>query len=368
MRTIGLIVNPIAGMGGSVGLKGTDNGIYKKAIKLGAQPVTPQRIKKFFSYIEKKTDVMFYVAPEEMGEDYIKNFPLEYEVIGTIEGETSPKDTKRIAKTMLDKKIELLIFCGGDGTARDIYDAIQLEIPVIGIPSGVKMFSSIFALNPRAAFNLFESFLEGAELQECEVLDIDEEAFRNDRLDSKLYGYLKVPKRKTLIQGGKKSSGNKKSEAQNKTEIAEFVIQQMENNTLYFLGPGTTVKTISEVLKIDKSLLGVDAIYNKKLMEKDVNEQRILKLLEKYKSSKAKVCISPIGGQGFIFGRGNKQFTPNVLKQISRDDIIIVSTEDKLKELDCLRVDTGDTQVDERLKGYIKVIVGRNQKELMEVK
>lgn len=368
MKIIGLIVNPIAGMGGSVGLKGTDDGIYKKAIKLGAQPVTPQRIKTFFSYIGKKKDVMFYVAPMEMGEDYIKEFSLEYEVIGSIEGETSPKDTKRIAKKMLDKGIELLIFCGGDGTARDIYDAVQLNIPVIGIPSGVKMFSSIFALNPQAAYNLFEGFLEGAELQECEVLDIDEEAFRNDRLDSKLYGYLKVPKRKTLIQGGKKSSGNKKSEAQNKKEIAEFVIEQMETNIIYFLGPGTTVKTISEELKIEKSLLGVDAIYNKKLLEKDVNEQRILKLLDKFKTSNANICISPIGGQGFIFGRGNKQFTPNILKQINRDNIIILSTEDKLKELNCLRVDTGDTHVDERLKGYIKVIVGRNQKELMEVK
>lgn len=367
MRKIGVIVNPIAGMGGSVGLKGTDGGIYKKAMELGAEPVTPQRIKKFLSYIEERRDLLFLVAPNEMGEVYFKNKGFNFEIIGEINNnETNPADTKRIAKKMLEKGIELLIFCGGDGTARDIYDAIDLNIPVIGIPSGVKMFSSIFAINPEAAYNLFRSFLKGTELQESEVLDIDEEAFRENRLNSKLYGYLKVPKAKNLIQGGKKSSGKKPSESQNKVEIANFMIEQMKRDVIYFLGPGTTVKTISDELNISKALLGVDAIYNKKLLEKDINENRILNLLSEY--NEARICVSPIGGQGFIFGRGNKQFTPNVLRKVNKENIIIVSTENKLKELKCLRVDTGENQIDDKLKGYVKVIIGYNEKELIEVK
>lgn len=368
MRKIGLIVNPIAGMGGSVGLKGTDGGIYKKAINLGAEPVTPQRIKAFLPNIkeQEKEKLLFLVAPSKMGENYVRNFDLKYKVIGEIDENTSAEDTKKITEKMMEEGIELLIFCGGDGTARDIYDVVDLKLPVIGIPSGVKMFSSIFAINPQAAYNLLKNFLEGSEFQENEVLDIDEDAFRDDTLDSKLYGYLKVPKAKEFIQGGKKSSGKKRSEAENKVKISKYLINEMEEDTLYFLGPGTTVKSISEELNLENSLLGIDAIYNKKLLQKDINEAKILELLEKY--NKVKIVISPIGGQGFIFGRGNKQFTPKVIKKVGRENIIVISTENKLKELNCLRVDTGDEKIDKMLKGFIKVIIGSNERELIEVK
>ncbi len=366
MRKVGLIVNPVAGMGGSVGLKGTDGGIYKRSVELGAEPVTPQRIRSFLSHIKEMQDILFLVAPKNMGAKYVKEKDLDFEIIGEISGETTAADTKKIAKEMVKSCIDILIFCGGDGTARDIYDAVGLKIPVIGIPSGVKMFSSIFAVNPEAAYNLFKSFLQGTELQEKEVLDIDEDAFREDTLDSKLYGYLKVPKVKNLIQGGKKRSGKKKSESQNKQDIARYVIEEMREDTVYFLGPGTTVKSISDELNITKSLLGIDAVYNKELLEKDVNEKGILVILSKYES--AEICISPIGGQGFIFGRGNKQFTPEVIKKIGTENILILSTPNKLKELNCLRVDTGDADTDKMLRGYVKVVVGYNEKELIEVK
>jgi len=366
MRKIGLIVNPIAGMGGAVGLKGTDGEIYKKAIKLGAEPITPQRIKLFLSNIKEKEDLLFLVAPGKMGENYLKDLNFDFEVIDEIGEKTTANDTKRIAKEMLEKDIELLIFCGGDGTARDIYDVVDLKIPVIGIPSGVKMFSSFFAINPQAAYNLLESFLDGSELQESEVLDIDEEAFREDKLDSKLYGYLKIPKVKQFIQGGKKASGKKRSEAENKVQIAKYIIDDMKEDVVYFLGPGTTVKSISDELNISKSLLGIDAVYNKELLEKDINEEKILEILREYHNGK--IVISPIGGQGFIFGRGNKQFTPEVIEKVGKENIIVVSTEAKLKELNCLRVDTGDLETDDVLKGFIKVIIGPKEKELIEVK
>ncbi|TXT62095.1 MAG: ATP-NAD kinase [Promethearchaeota archaeon] len=366
MRKIGLIVNPIAGMGGSVGLKGTDGKIIEKARKLGAEPITPKRIEAFLSNLTTNIKITFLVAPRHMGEKYIKNYNVPFEVVGKIGKTTSAEDTKRIAEEMLEKGIELLVFCGGDGTARDVYDAIDLKIPVIGIPAGVKMFSSIFAINPDAAWNLLKSYLEGSELVENEVLDIDEEAFREDKLDSKLYGVLKIPKVKQFIQGGKKSSGKKRTEAQNKQLIAEAIREQMRENALYLLGPGTTVKAISEKLDIPISLLGIDAVYNRELLQKDINEQQILKLLKTYQ--KAYIIVSPIGGQGFIFGRGNKQFTPEVIKIVGKNNIIVVSTQEKLKELNCLRVDTGDIEIDKMLRGYIKVVIGLKEKELIEVK
>ncbi len=366
MKKVGLIVNPIAGMGGSVGLKGTDGDIYKQALKMGAIPVAPSRMMQFFSHLKHKENYNFLVAPGKMGEDLIKTHRYKFEVVGKIGKETTSEDTIRIAKTMLTKKIELLILCGGDGTARDIYDAIDMKKPVIAIPSGVKMFSSVFALNPRAAAKLLDSCLiENIDTEEREVLDIDEESFRQGRLDSQLHGFLKVPKIQKLIQSSKDSSMRGSSVEENKHEIALDVIEKMEDDTLYLLGPGTTVKSITDQLRLKKTLLGVDAIYNKKFISSDLNEKEILKLLVKYE--KVKIVVTPIGGQGFIFGRGNKQLTPLVIKKIGKENIIVISTKEKIRTLECLRVDTGDSEIDNILKGLVKLVTGYKEEMIKKV-
>ena len=366
MKKIGLIVNPIAGMGGSVGLKGTDGEIIKDAIKLGAKPVVPKRVGRFLSHIESKDEIYLLVAPGKMGEDYVKNKGFKLKVIGEIDENTTAEDTKRIAKLMLEERVELLIFCGGDGTARDIFDAIELKIPVVAIPSGVKMFSSVFALNPKAAAQIVNTFVEEAtDTQEKEILDIDEDAFRDNLLVSKLYGYLVVPKIQNLIQNAKDSSKVGKTIDENKYEIAQQIIETMEKDILYLLGPGTTVKSITDQLNLVKSLLGVDAIYNKSLVAEDINESGIIELLDKYQ--KAKIIVTPIGGSGFVFGRGNKQLTPKILRRIGKKNIIIIGTEDKIKSLKCLRVDTGDDGTDKMLEGLTKVIIGYKEELICKI-
>ena len=207
------------------------------------------------------------------------------------------------------------------------------------------MFSSVFALNPKAAAQIVDKFIEETtDTQEKEILDIDEDAFRDNRLVSKLYGYLVVPKIQNLIQNAKDSSKVGRTIDENKYEIAQQIIETMEKDTLYLLGPGTTVKSITDQLKLNKSLLGVDAIYNKNLIGIDLNESGILELLDKHQ--KVKIIVTPIGGQGFVFGRGNKQFTPKILKRVGKKNIIIISTEEKIKNLKCLRLDTGDDETD----------------------
>ncbi len=365
-KKIGLIINPIAGMGGSVGLKGTDGDIFKKALKLGAKPITPDRINILLSNLKNKEKIIFLTAPGKMGADFLKDKGIEYQIIGEIGNITSAEDTKRVANQMIEKEeVKLLVFCGGDGTARDIYDAIGLHVPVVALPSGVKMFSSVFSLNPRAAAQMIEAFIKGSKTIEKEVLDINEDSFRKGKLESRLYGYLKVPEVQSLLQGGKQSSKMGKTAEENKRDIARHIIEKMEDNVLYLLGPGTTVKAISDVLGISKALLGIDAVYNKHLVATDINERGILELLDTYKT--AKIIISPIGGQGFIFGRGNKQFTPEVLKKIGKENIQVVSTEEKMKGLICLRVDTGNEEVDEMLRGYTKVIIGYNEELIIEI-
>ncbi len=367
VKKIGLIVNPISGMGGSVGLKGTDGDIYKKAIEMGATPIAPDRVSELLSQIKRKNEIFFLVAPGIMGADYIKDQGYNFDIIGEISDPSGPQDTKRIAKKMIDSTIELLVFCGGDGTARDIYDAIGLQKPVVAIPAGVKMFSSVFALNPKAAAQIIDKFIEEfVETQEKEVLDINEELVRKDKLESKLYGYLKVPKILSLIQSSKVGSKFGKTVEQNKQEIAQFIVENMTSDVLYLLGPGTTVKTIADYLKSPKTLLGIDAIYNKKIIGNDLNEIGILELLKEHKI--AQIIISPIGGQGFIFGRGNKQITPQILRIIGKNNVKIIATEEKLKELECLRIDTGDNEVDDIFKGFTKVIIGYKEELIIEIK
>ena len=366
MKRIGFIANPIAGMGGSVGLKGTDGDIFKKAIEMGATPITPSRVQNFLINIKNRDNILLIVAPGKMGEDYVKGKNFKFKVMGDIGENTTAEDTKRIARLMIESGIDLIVFCGGDGTARDIFDVIKLKIPVVAIPSGVKMFSSVFALNPKAAAQILDKFLEETtDTQEKEILDIDEDEFRDNRLVSKLYGYLVVPRVQNLIQNAKDSSKVGRTIDENKYEIAQQIIETMEEGILYLLGPGTTVKSITDQLKLTKSLLGVDSIYNKSLISEDLNENGIIELLDKYQ--KVKIIVTPIGGQGFVFGRGNKQFTPKILRRVGKKNIIIIGTEDKIKSLKCLRVDTGDDETDKMLEGLTKVIIGYKEELICSI-
>lgn len=363
--SVGLIVNPIAGMGGSVGLKGTDGDIYKTALELGAQPVTPRRTKDCLSRIASKDDITLFVAPGKMGEEYVEVLDIPFAVIGTVGEETSGEDTKRIATEMVSRSIELLIFVGGDGTARDIYDAIDSDVPVVAVPSGVKVFSSVFAVSARAAAEMVDAFVEGTDVTEEEVLDIDEEAFREDRLASRLYGYLLVPNVHGFLQPGKAASNVSVSSVESKKEIAAYVVEEMDQETLYLLGPGTTLSAIADEMGVSKTLLGVDAVLGGELVGADLNEKGILSLLERYVNRR--IIVTPIGGNGFIFGRGSKQFTPEVIRQVGRDGIVVVGTRDKLNRLDCLRVDTGDLELDDLLCGYAEVTVGYKQGMMVKV-
>ncbi len=365
-NVVGLIVNPVAGMGGSVGLKGTDGETYKKALELGAQPVTPKRTKDCLSRIERKDDITLFVAPGKMGEEYAEAFDTPFTVIGAVGEETSAEDTKRIAAEMVSRGVGLLIFVGGDGTARDIYDAIDSQVPVVAVPSGVKIFSSVFAVSARAAAEMVDAFVEGTDVTEEEVLDIDEEAFREDRLASRLYGYLLVPNVRSFLQPGKAASNVSISSVESKKEIAAYIVEEIDRETLYLLGPGTTLEAIAAEMEVPKTLLGIDAVFGGELVGTDLNEKGILGLLERY--DERKIIVTPIGGNGFIFGRGSKQFTPEVIRQVGRENIVVVGTRDKVGRLDCLRVDTGDFELDELLCGYMEVVVGYKEGMMVKVR
>jgi predicted polyphosphate/ATP-dependent NAD kinase len=366
-KKVGFIVNPIAGMGGAVGLKGTDGQeILAKAVTLGAKQVAPTRAETFLFELKPiKEEVHLFVGAGLMGENEAKNNNFYYKVFGKQKMYTRPEDTIEMAKSILKEGVDLLIFCGGDGTARDVLNSVNMQIPVLGVPTGVKMHSAVFAIDPKAAARITIRFLKGQlPLWEAEVMDIDEDAFRQGKVSARLYGYLLSPYEPRLIQGAKMASIITESEVRNQAAIAICVIESMETDVFYVVSAGTTTRTIGDLLDQKKTLLGVDIFLNKKIIFKDVNEKQILEVIKK---NPAKIIVTPIGGQGFIFGRGNQQISQEVIKKVGKQNIIVVATENKIKNLKSLKVDTGDPDLDASFHGNIKVITDYKIEQLIPI-
>ena len=367
MKRIGLIVNPYAGIGGRVGLKGSDGlETRRKALELGAVPFSPKRTVEALRELEGVDGFVFITYPGSMGEDEVREAGFVPEVIGVTAEETSAEDTKQAASEMLNKGVDLLVFSGGDGTARDIYSVIGDRIPVLGIPTGVKIHSGVYAVDPKSAGEMLKLFVTGSEIEVrlSEVMDIDEEAFRNDIVQARLFGYMNALYNVELIQGGKESSGATDESAS--IGAANEIVDEMENGVLYVLGPGSTIKPIADRLEVEKTLLGVDVVLDMKLIASDVNEKQLLELI---KGKKVKLHVTVIGGQGFVFGRGNQQLSPEVIRTIGKENLGIIATPNKLATLGGkpLRVDTGDHELDEELKGYHKVHTGYARRTIYKV-
>lgn len=365
---LGFIVNPIAGMGGAVGLKGTDGkDILKKAIELGAQKVAPRKANSFLSELRAIiNNVKLVVGAASMGEDSAKECGFRYIVCSKPKRITSSNDTKEIALKILELELPLIVFCGGDGTARDIEKAVNLSVPVIGVPTGVKMHSAVFAINPKATARIVAKFLTGKiPAKESEVMDVNEKAFRQGHLSAHLYGYMLTPYEPMLLQGNKIASPVTQSELRNQAALALYVLEKMEKDVIYIVGPGTTTRTIADLLDEKKTLLGVDLFYNKKIIGYDVTEKEIL---NKIRNKKAKIILTPIGGQGFILGRGNQQISARVVKKVGLENIIIISTKNKLSGFQRLRVDTNDQKLDDLIRSdRLKVITDYGIEVLLKI-
>jgi predicted polyphosphate/ATP-dependent NAD kinase len=351
-KTVGFIVNPIAGMGGAVGLKGTDGEeILSEAIALGAKPVAPARAETFLAELQQLgTRVRLVVGAGSMGEDEAKTCGFDYTVLGERKNQTVAEDTRSTAKLMANESMDLLVFCGGDGTARDVLNAVDMRIPILGVPTGVKMHSAVFAVTPQAAARVSVRFLSGElPLREAEVMDIDEKAFRQGQVSAELYGYVLTPYEPHLIQANKLASPMTESELRNQAAIAIYIIEEMKHDVIYVIGPGTTTRTIADLLDAKKTLLGVDLFCNKTIIGRDVNEKQILEAIHRKRSQ---IIVTPIGGQGFVFGRGNQQISSNVIREVGLDSIVVVATESKLRSLNVLRVDTGDSVLDAAIRKH----------------
>jgi predicted polyphosphate/ATP-dependent NAD kinase len=369
MRKIGVVVNPIAGMGGRVGLKGTD-GQAAAAAEQGAEPRAPDRaVTALRALAAADQEVEILAAGGVMGADAAREAGFDPEVVteppgalaadatdaDSLVGATAPADTREAVEAMLDRDVDLVLFVGGDGTAVDVVETLDdhgAATPVLGVPAGVKVYSAVFAVDPRAAGHVAATF---DRTETAEVNDIDEDAYREGEVRSELRGMAEVPVAEER-QAGKQLSGG--SVAGLAAAVADEA--RASAGTTYVFGPGSTVGAIEEALDVDPSPLGVDVWRDGEVLVRDGGEAEILAVL----GERNVVVVSPIGGQGFVLGRGNQQLSPAV---IERSDLEIVASRRKLQDVGVLRVDTGDPALDEELRGWHRVRVGQHEQRLMEI-
>jgi predicted polyphosphate/ATP-dependent NAD kinase len=313
-----------------------------------------------------------FTASGSMGGNVINSLNLPCEILYKTEAQTSAEDTKKAVRQFVKEGVDLIVFAGGDGTARDVLDVLDGEfnasIPVVGIPAGVKIHSAVYAVTPLRAGELINLLLAGEpmSLHEAKVMDLDEQAFREGKVDAKCYGYLPVPVDDTRMQLSKQGGLNYHDIALQ--DIAADIIETMEQDVYYLIGSGSTTAEIMNQLGLQNTLLGVDIVYNQELVACDVDEQAILKTINNHP---VKIVVSIIGGQGHIFGRGNQQLSSAVISQViaqhsGRDNIIIIATNEKLRSLDKrpMIVDTGDADLDKQLAGLYPVVTGYQQRTL----
>ena len=367
-KKLGLIVNPIAGMGGKVGLKGSDG---QKALyfarELGAKPESNLKTKQALEHLlHLKDDFDLVTCRGLMGEDVAKDCGITPITIGIHNLDTTSEDTIRAASEMKNLGVSLILVAGGDGTARDIHKSIVESIPVLGIPAGVKIYSGIYALTAYYAGKAAAKFLSGdlSAVKLAEIMDIDENAFRNGKLSAQIYGYMYTLDAPTLVQGSKTTTIT--TEKEEFIGISRELIRLIEKDTYYIISSGTTLQPMMDELGLQNTLLGVDIIFNNKLVASDVNENTILEFIN---ARKAKIIVTIIGGQGYIFGRGNQQISSKVIKTIGKENIIVASSSSKLTALsgNPLRVDTGDRDLDNYLSGYMPIITGFKQSHMYKV-
>jgi predicted polyphosphate/ATP-dependent NAD kinase len=373
--TIGLLVNPVAGLGGSLAMKGSDGSVVRERVAAMTDEERARaqhRAGRALAPLKAVADrVHILTVPGVMGEDAAREAGLDFSLLSdasTRDGLTSAEDTRLAAKALVGQGADLLVFAGGDGTARDVYDAVGDRFPVLGIPAGVKMHSGVFAVSPEAAGELLVMLAGGGlvGMQAREVRDIDEEAFRDGVVRARFYGEMRVPGEGRYLQQTK--VGGRESHELVAAEIAAWLAETMAPETTYLIGPGSTTAAVMESLGLPNTLLGVDIVRDRQLIASDVDEAGILAALVDAPAG-AHIVVTAIGGQGHVFGRGNQQFTPDVIRRVGVDNITIVAAKSKITGLEGrpLLVDTNDPELDRTLAGLREVLTGYDDHILYRV-
>ena len=362
---LAVVVNPDAGLGGRLGFKGSD-GRAAEARAAGAQDRAGPRMRQCIERLTELAREPFEILAWDgrMGGDWI---PCAYTATGTTPELTDASSTSDFIKS---HSPDLFLYAGGDGTTRDIVEALgDREIPLVGVPGGVKMHSGCFATTPKAAAEVVWSFITGdLMLARTEVMDLDEEVYRKGEWKVKMYGEAFTPASPRWMQGAKEQV-QRETEEETLEAMSSHIANLVEENPELMIvwGSGGTLRQICKQLEYDSTLLGIDIQHAGK-MYNDLNEQGLLEIIKSH-DNEIKLLLSPMGGQGFLIGRGNLQLSPDVLRAIGIENILGIATPAKLLGLNELRIDTGDEKLDAdiRAKKYLKVLQGYRTTRIIRV-
>ncbi|MCC6887883.1 MAG: ATP-NAD kinase family protein [Hyphomicrobiales bacterium] len=376
MARIGFVINPIAGMGGRVGLKGTD-GMVSEAARRGARPIANERAMEALRELKRLLEgepgaplIEWRTVSGAMGEDALRSAGFaKVAVVHRAAAHPSAQDTCTAVETFLGEGVDLVLFCGGDGTARDICTVTGPRTPILGIPAGVKMYSGVFGITPTGtARTVVRYLLREIGLAQVDILDLDEERYRQDEWAVRLYMSATTPFEPSTVQAAKALIAGADEQAV-KDDIAAHLQEEIGGrpDCVFLLGPGSTLQAVARALHVHKTLLGIDAIADGRVIGTDLAEQPILKLLTRYRERK--LVLSPIGAQGFVLGRGNQPLSPDVIRAIGVDNMILVATPAKLARTPFLRFDTGDKTLDADLiaRKFLTVIIGYHRLRLVRI-
>lgn len=360
---LGLLINPYAGVGGPAANKGSDDPRIQAMARAGELPLTaPGRARSFLEHLSVPADcaLTLVTVPGLMGEGALPEGQWEVELTGFHPAEqTTPTDTQNATQALTARRVDLLVFVGGDGTARDVCSVVPPNQSVLGVPAGVKMHSGVYAINPQSAAELVSVLLRGelVNLAPGEVRDIDEEAFRQGRVRSRYFGEMLTPQEGRFVQSVKQ--GGLEVEELVLLDIAEQLADELTEDTLLIAGPGSTVFKVLGNWEVEGTLLGVDVLLGRTLLARDVDATTLAAYLDDHRGP-VRLLITAIGGQGHVIGRGNQQFTPDILRRVGRDNLWVVATKTKLKTLEGrpLVMDSGDSCLDREWQGYLPVIAG----------
>ncbi len=353
-------------------LKGSD-GMAMHALALGAKPMANARAKLALEVLlPYQDDIVIYTANDQMGEQCARDLGFAVEVLYSAKHKHTDSDDSQLAvQALLANGVDIILFAGGDGTARDIANIVASEedyqqVPVLGIPAGCKIHSGVYAITPKAAGRIIELMVtkELVTLTTGDVMDIDESLFRQGIVKAKRYSEMQIPSELRYVQAVK--SGGKESDELVLQDIAANVIEEMNDydDRQFIIGSGSTTAFLMSELALDNTLLGVDIVCEQSLTASDVTEAQLYQAIIEYQGV-SKLVITLIGGQGHVFGRGNQQLSPRIIRTIlsqpgGSDNITILATKAKIMALDNkpLISDTGDSELDQQLTGFMPITTG----------